>query len=368
MIKKTLILISILVAIIGIGTASLYTKTWNPSWNPFLKSNDILNLSFQKIQQVKTVESSVYLKINSNELLSGDYQKPLSVDYLLKANGLIDRKEQKFPKIYSDFKLSASLSADKESLDKLFPKLNKDIFFKDGKIFLSLEFEEKSIGNDIYYKLKLFPLYDQLNGYFSSLGIKLPKIKGIWIKIDKENLEKLGIKIYSANYQKSQKIIDKIQNNISKNKIFYVEKVLKSEKIDEYPCYHYLISINPENLLDLILDIYKISYKGELSESEYQEYKEQFLKVYNDFIEKSGPINFEIYIDKKSYFIRKFKFERNFDIQKIENTDKSAILYIDFELKNNKFNQPVEISVPKDYRNLSDIIKEFQDYFKIPIK
>ena len=65
-----------LVLILGVGIGLLATKTWNPSWNPFVNaSSQIIEKAIAKSFQAKTykIEEDIKLKITPENGQNGDF-------------------------------------------------------------------------------------------------------------------------------------------------------------------------------------------------------------------------------------------------------------------------------------------------------
>lgn len=94
----------------------------------------------------------------------------------------------------------------------------------------------------------------------------------------------------------------------------------------------------------------------EILEEDYKKAADEELsKDIDKFFEKVGELSGELWIGKKDYLLYRFRGEKTFDLSQFKEGEKGTIL-IKLDIDLSKFNQPVKIEVPGEYKNLEEIL------------
>lgn len=334
----------IIVGIIGIGI-SLYTRAWDPLWNPFRpEPEEVIEEMGRKMEGVKTLHSE------------------MKIDFATKE----DAKEA--------FKISLAFGSDSDNTDPKNPKSAGDFdltFATEGMQF-SLAGESVAIGKDSYFKLTTLPLLpSEVEAGLRMIGIDISELKNQWIKFDEEStknlLKSFGLPIMpeieeemEKTQEKQKEIIKKFQAIFKNKNLYFIKREFPDTKIKNQKVYHYSVALNKEEIKKLIPEFYKILIEtyplGPLpTEEEWKEFQERFSEEFDKFFQKIGDIEGEIWIGKKDLYLYKIKGEKEIDLAKLDPTAKGKIS-IKFDLDSSKFNQPVQIEAPKEFKTLEEIL------------
>jgi len=343
--KKIFISVLVLVLIfLGGLTGVLASKIWDPLWNPFRpEPEEVIERMALEMEKVKTSQGKTELSlIASNE---GKFELKLN------SEGKIDKSQPEKSQYGSSFNLIVSVTEKGESMGMKF----------------ALPGELKIIDETGYIKLTTLPAVP----FLGMLGIDLSQIEDQWIKIDQESMIEFMKEMVGENwtpemertYKKStekQKVIqkelqEKMRKVLMKKKLCLVKEELPDEKINGKKVYHYLVALNQEELLTATPEIWKLMEEvmskeyGIAPNLEEKEFKEKSKEI----LDKIGEIGGEIWIGKKDYLLYRIKGEKSIDLSKFE--EKGRIL-ISLNLENSKFNQPVKIKAPSEYKTLDEIL------------
>jgi len=229
-----------LVLLLGISLGLLlYTKIFDPSWNPFrLKPQEAMLKMIEKMKEIKTFH------------LKGDF-------------GLSVKNKSEF-----GFIGNVWLDTDNTEENNLKSALGLDLSFNMEGIEISLAGESKTIGETSYLKITTipaFPLYEQM---FSMVGIDLSKLKDQWIKLDKDSFENLIGEEFTLDMEEELKkaekerkeVVAKIKQLLVNKDLYFIKEELRSEKINGIPVYHYAVILNPDELKKIIPELMGSDY------------------------------------------------------------------------------------------------------------
>ena len=281
MFKKIIILASIF-GVFGLF-GFLYTQIWDPLWNPFRPGPEIVLAEMSaNLSKVKTLRTQADFEIDGRDKTDA-FLFTISGD--IEAN--IDNTD------FESFKTAA----------------NFDIVFSAEEMEFSLTGETRTIGDISYFKLTAIPSLPFLEPMFAAHGIDLKEFKNQWIKVDKENIEKITGKKYAETEKENQKEIIKEITGLLQGKTFFkVEEEFADAEFEGKIFYHYLISLDKDivqNIMPEIID----------------------------------AITAEIWINKKDHLPYKIEVA-----QEIE---------VNVNLSN--FNQPVKIEPPESFKTLDEL-------------
>jgi hypothetical protein len=336
-------ILKIILGLIVIGIfgffITLYTRAFDPLWNPFRpEPEEVMNEMTKKMAEVKTLHSET------------------KFDFLTREE---DTKET--------FKMTTEFWSDSDATEKENPKSTGNFSITlaiEGMQFL-LAGENKTIGKDSYLKLTTLPASPFFEAYLSQIGIDINQIKNQWIKIDEESiknlLKSLGMETETKEETKQKEMVAKFQEILKNRKFYLVKKEFPDEEIGNQKVYHYLVTLNKEEVKKIIPEFLKAMidmgfFPQPPTETEWQEFEKEFPKEFDKFFQKIGDIEGEIWIGKKDLYLYKIKGEKEIDLSKFEESEKGKIT-INFEMNFSDFNKPLKIEAPKEYKGLEEILK-----------
>ena len=145
-----------------------------------------------------------------------------------------------------------------------------------------------------------------------------------------------------------------------------IKKKLPDEKINGINNYHYLISLDKTELREIIPEMLKISRGNNLGleylpEPEKERILEEASDNINEFLDKIGDIDFEVWVGKRDKLLYRLKAEKEIDISKFrEEKSLSQKLEgnINIKLESNlsDFNKEMNIEAPKEFKLIDEVI------------
>ena len=328
---KFFIIASVLL-VFGIGGA-LATKVWNPWWNPFRPSpNKVIEKMTKAMEGVKTVHSKMEFEITAFE------------------NG----------EKTAGFKGSMEGDSDVQDLEKpkADVKFDFDIRTEGSEYFIG--FELRQTAKDLYFKPKTLPVFlTQI--VLPMTGIDWQELQNQWIRVNASELEKMYPDLFpqkEESQEHQQDIQNKLKEMIENKKFYLVKKTLPDEQINGKDSYHYLVALDREAIKQIISDmVFSEEFKNEMGQAVEIE-KEEILKNLDQFFEKMGELEAELWIDKKDYYLCRFRGEKKINLNDLaseqpglqENLAISLRMNIDYS----NYNEPVKIEPPVSYKNIED--------------
>lgn len=350
---KKLLLGKIIAVILIIGVvgsvSSLYFHLWNPSWNPFAEKPEVvLSKMTKNLEKVKTyhIEGNGTVNLKTKE---SQYSPRIEIEI----KGDIDQENKDKPKSYSDIKGSLSFQ---------------------GMSFES-EIEGIGIGKTSYFKIKKFPvvifsfyLGQDLSGLDSVVENK-------WVKVDQGSLKKFyeseGITDFPENKEKQKEMIEKIENLIKNKQWVKVKEDKGREEIDSKKCYHYLLSVNKEAIKQSLPEIIRIGVEyspspAPLTPQQINEANSEISKALDEFFQKTGDIDFDIWIGMKDKLPYKISFSKGIDMSKFRDNSFPYLLEelekidIKGEINFSDFGKKMNIQAPKESEDFNEFMKELR--------
>ncbi len=327
-----IIAVLIILGIVGVGT-SLATRVWDPLWNPFRpEPKEVLTKMVGQMKELKT--------------------------YYSKATFAINLKNKK------EFKIAGDFSGDNDTTNPDNPKsagkfnLN---FAMEGMQF-SLAGEAKTIGEISYFKLTTIPALPMLEPFFALMGIDLQQFKNQWVKFDQESIKEIFPSEMTKEFEKEsekqkkeqKEIKEKIKKLIANKELYFPKKELADEKIGKIKAYHYIVALNKEEIKKLIPELMKIVEEREKIPIEPEGMKE-FQEKFDELLNKIGEITADIWIGKKDFHLYKLNLEKEIDLSVFETEEKGKIT-IKLATEFDKFNQPIEITAPEEFKTIKEIL------------
>ncbi len=355
--KKVIVIIGILIVIGAGGTiGALYTQIWDPTWNPFRPAPEVVLAGMVvKMEGLKTLHSEGSFEIEGKD---GE-----EASVRIKMTGDTDQADSKNPKSKGNFGVEFSTEGTK----------------------ISTEIDFITIDQTSYWKLATVPDIPLPISGFEGLdfSIILDVVKNQWIKFDEESLKNLS-EMLGQEYQpqlseeEQKELTEKIVNLLKGKKFYEVKEELPDVKIRDKMTYHYLLTLDEEGIKELIPDIIKTTMEYyfvggvELpSEEEIKEVIEKELpgKI-DEFFEKVGEITFEVWVGQKDKYLYKVEFEKEIDLSEFLKREAYPAIpvspgkvLISGEINFSKFNQPVEVEAPAEFKTLEEIFQSIMMQF-----
>ena len=323
--KIALTAIIILVGIMGLGALS-----YNQGWIPFFVSDEeIISTMIEKMGENKSWHSDLNVEMEIKGIQGQEEEK---VNVILNIEGDFDKNDPENQKSALKFGSESKMEG----------------------ISFSLGGEIKILGKkNIYFRLTTIPALP----FLDMLGLNLNELKNQWIKIDEEYLKEYP--------DEDEEMMKKLEELFKGKEFLEIEKKLPDEKINGINNYHYLISLDKTELREIIPEVLKISMESNLgseylSESEKEKTLEEASNNINEFLDKIGDINFEVWIGKKDKLLYRLKTEKEIDISKFYDEESlgqglEGSINIKLELNLSDFNQEMNIEAPKEFKSINEV-------------
>jgi uncharacterized protein YpmB len=228
--------------------------------------------------------------------------------------------------------------------------------------------------------------YLKLNDFdLGAAGIMYGKMivpyKNNWYFLDmKELQEKSNYSI--EEYSDSKEMTEKIKKLFGKYEIIEFQEDLGDIKLGNIETYHYQVGLDSEALLSFYVELFKIIPSSKFSgsdienfEAELEKNKAETTAVLDEIMNNTEA---EIWIGKRDKMIYKMSMNGKFDQEFMDEIEKklnkispkkefdevdsinndSLYLSFDMAITMSNFNQPVEITEPKEAEDLMKIIEE----------
>jgi hypothetical protein len=337
-------IIIIVLSSVAYYIAGLYMNLpWNPFWpNPEATFNKAIIKSFD----VKSGISENKISISLNN------------DQSIKAS-LVILSEQDISNI-NDLKIRTNIQLKEFS----YPGVPKTAFDSIGIDLLML-------GNKIYIKLSDSLIWESINP-------QLAELKGKWIKIDENSADALSTFESSISFTNTGRtafnpeLIKTIQNFISSEKIYTIEKQLSDENINGKTTYHYSVKLTKEKLAVLLNKILAEQFKSQqLAQEDSQNiaFAQNMLSVMTETVSNYiGDLSFDFWIGKSDSLIYKYKLAKSIDLSKFSVLTTQIpfeTVYLTIETVNSNINKPVVIEEPKDSQKIENVIGPATKIIKI---
>lgn len=309
-------------AIVGVVALSLFllsSGVVNPSWNPFKQppSGEVLESAIYNLSKVEKMKISalVDLSVETPQKITGVLDLNQAIDY--------SNKEQK--KNSTDFNLSVGI----EGME------------------LSIDAQMIGIDKNLYLKINSLPPY-------LPLGVDVEVLKNQWLLVDPAKLGLFGsVASTSPEVATSQDIefLNDLKALIVGKKIFKLKRSLGKEAIDNQETAHYTAEIDKQTAKELLPQIFVVinkqlpnsgdnAYQQELQNS-LNQFKENFDEVWKAL----GGLDFEVWIDEVNQILKKVKFVKEIQKNKI-------IIEIAFT----DFGRDFAIDAPLDFKPIEDVL------------
>ena len=318
----------VVLILIGFGLA-LATRVWDPLWNPFRPTpQKIMSDMMTKTQELKTIHSDAKINITVPQILNG----PISINF----GGDSDINDLANPK--ASFALDVLQTDNTNPANSISLKANGIVIGKDGYVDLT----DANVG--------------PFASFLLDSGINLDTIKGIWFKVPAA--EQIAGTTTQLSQPDTAALTAKIRQFVVQDKIYTVKKQLADEVINGQNVYHYLIVLNNDNVAKLFSDIASEAIK-ESGDKNSDPASEAFAVgamkgVVSEFLDKIGEVDMDFYIGKRDSMLYRYKVAKSIDLS-VLSSYLSGTLIFSAEDDNSKFNQPVVIEAPAQFKNLNDM-------------
>ena len=273
-----------------------------------------------------------YFRPKAEDIFLNSFQSILSLNSF-KSKGIFSVSFESLEKqnIYS-LKLQTNSFYEKGEKEKIKTFLQGSFFLKKPNFEIEYSLEGQILKYDNFLYFIFSQISSSLELFFRLFSFDISKWKNQWIRVESKN-----------NFLK-----DFIEFSEKRN-LFQVKKQLPDDFFEGKRVYHLLVVLNKEELFNFLSPFLK---SENLS--------------FEDFSEKIGDLEFELFIDKKNFRIYKIVFKKDLEISKngLPESWKISFLgdvqFFDFEEKN-------EIFQPVIYKDFQDFYEEFSKIFQSPI-
>jgi len=328
------IIAGILIVLVGF-TVVLATKIWNPSWNPFSPNpTKILKQALENMSELDTVHTKIVVGMDIEE--GGEFSS---------IKGIVD--------------------ADLDITDKDNPKSQMDYDIKikvpGTEIEMIIGTEMRTMDDVIYFRITSIPFI--FNMYLSQIGLDISQWQNKWYHLDPEEL---GVSMAGLGLSSDDKLA--LTNDLQELYLEYLPakpiKRLAEGEIDGQATYHFLMSLDKENLkqfvvkLPLVLEKYDTFQTQGFTEEEEQE---MFTDI-DEFFEKTGGIEFEIFIGKTDKLIYLITWQ-DYLSATLLGEEESGGVDLDVSIEFSDFNEPVEILTPEGSDSIIEVFMGMMSMF-----
>ncbi len=321
-----IIAVLIIWGVSGIGIC-LATRVWDPIWSPFRPTPEqVLQKMMNQMEGLRTYCDKTIFAVNFKN------KQELKID----GDFAIDNDETNPDNPKSAAKFNLNLATE-------------------GMQF-SLAGETKTIGETIYFKLTTIPALPMLEPFFAIMGIDLQQIKNQWIKFDMGEFKKETEK----QTEKQKELKRNLKELIANKNFFIVKAELPDEKINGIKTYHYAVALNNEEVKKIIPELLKIAGEEGGTMPLPIDIEESQEKI-DEFLNKVGEITADVWIGKKDLYLYKLELDKEIDLNRFEDNEKGTIA-IEFTTEFSKFNQPIETTVPGEFKTIKEIFTPKREF------
>jgi hypothetical protein len=327
-------------AVIALG-AVLAARVWDPVWNPFRPDpSEVMKGMIENMGKVKSGKSDVLLSVG----IAGSGNEDLA--YTIGFSGSQDSINP------DDYKQEGSFNIE----------VFADSAYSSGTI--GIAGETKTKDKISYLKVNSLELSQNFSILFSLMGLNFDSIKsaleGQWIKIEEGDV--IGL----TEEQKAEQtaFTEKISQIISEDNPLFVKKELNDEEADGVMCYHYVVAVDNEKAKKMVSDLVEASVNdqqeslkasgGMFSDSSFLISTMQGL--IENFLDKVGEIEGDLWIGKKDNLLYKVRFEKEIDVKSLNKITASGRMDVSVEINNSDFNKPLEVTAPSGAKKLEEVL------------
>ncbi|MDZ7798269.1 MAG: hypothetical protein U5L76_01475 [Patescibacteria group bacterium] len=216
--------------------------------------------------------------------------------------------------------------------------------------------------NGMDYKLGFESIYRPDKIYFQATQIPaipffdLSSLANQWYYEDYEDLS--DDVPYVDNIDEVNQVVNDFKDSLDKHNFIEVKKRMADEKIDDVPCFHYLVNIDPEKLKLFITeseDLLNNLNENVNSQALFDEMDETINK-YTDMINQKG---IEVWIGQNDMMMRKIAVDIRYQEKEALASYQYADINMSLTLSN--VNQPISVTIPEGAKPLEELEKAVND-------
>jgi len=312
----------IIEGVVGVVVLSIFLLSSgiiNPSWNPFVQppSGEVLENAIYNLSKIE--------KMRILALVDLSIEQPKKITGVLNLNQAIDYSNKDQKKNLTDFNLSVGI----EGLD------------------LSLGAQMIGIDKNLYLKINNLPSY-------LPLGVDVETLKNKWLLIDPAKVGLLGsVASTSDEVKKSQDeaLLNDLKTLITDKNLFKLKRNLGKETIDGQIATHYSAEVDKQTAKEVVPQIFSIISKrlpdsGDATyQQDLQKSLDEFKQNFDEIWKALGGINFEVWIDENSQTLKKEKFTKEIQQNKIL-----------IEVAFTEFGKDFAIEQPVEFKPIEDVL------------
>ncbi len=311
----------ILGAVAGIVLLSVFllsSGAVNPSWNPFVQppSGEVLETAISNLSKIE--------KMRILALANLVIESPKKITGVLDINQAIDYSDKEQKKNLTDFNLAVGI---------------------EGMEF-SIQAEMIGIDKNLYLKIISLPSY-------LPLGVDIEILKEQWLLIDPAKLGLFGsVASTSDEVKKSQdnKFLNDLKALITDKNLFKLKRNLGDG--------HYLAEVDKQTAKEVLPQIFALLYKQlpEISSSSpssgSESYQQELQNSLNEFEQNFdaiwkalGGLSFDVWIGDNDQTLKKIKFVKEIQQNKIG-----------LEISFTDFGKDFAIKAPDNFKPIQDVL------------
>jgi len=354
--KKSLFILlgTIILIVFVVGEMVLFTRIWDPLWNPFRPApEEVLARAVIKTKESKTYHSKTSFDA---KLKAGEGNLTLSVII----NGDTDQTDQENPKKESAVEVDISLRSP-------------------NYMDLSLEGGAINIGDVSYLKvskLSLSPEAEALLRYeYGDLG-GIQEYLNQWIKIDPREILRLA-ELDEAAIEKRLEKLRKLRRDIEEvllsPEFYEITEELPDEMIEDRAVYHYKVKIKVAEMSEKIISIAIEASKEEIKEFGGSDALATGLMIgairgaTESFLEKVGDFTGDIWIDKKTLLPHTLEITKVLDLKTFDEYAEGTVS-LSYKIEFSEFDKPVSIEAPQSTKSIVEVMESLFDQSFMSIK
>lgn len=312
----------ILGAIAGVavlGVFLLSSGVVNPSWNPFIQppSGEVLETAIYNLSKIE--------KMRILALVDLVVEMPKKITGSLNLNQIIDYSNKEQKKNLTGFDLSVGI----EGME------------------LSIEAEMIGIDKKLYLKINSLPPY-------LPLGVDVETLKNQWLLVDPAKIGLFGLTASTSqevNNSQDTAFLNDLKALIANKKIFKLKRNLGKETIDNRETSHYSAEVNKQTAKEVLPQFFAILYKylpssgGASYQQELQNSLNEFQQNFDEVWKALGGLGFDVWIDNNSQTLKKVKFYKEIQQNKIG-----------IEVAFSDFGKDFAISAPAEFKPIEQVL------------
>ena len=316
-------------------TVVLATKIWDPSWNPFSPNpTKILKQALENMIEVETSHLKIVVDMDIEE--GGEFS---SVKFITDAD--LDTTDKDNPKIQMDFDMRIKVP--------------------DTEIEMIIGTEMRAMDNVIYFQVTSIPFL--FNMYLSQIGLDISQWQNKWYHLDPEEL---GVSMVGLGLSQDDKLA--LTNDLQELYLEYYPakpiKRLAEGEIDGQATYHFLMALDKENLKQFIVKLPLALEKYDTFQTKgfTEEEKQEMFTDIDEFFEKTGGMEFEIFIGKTDKLIYLITWQDYLSAELFDEEESGGV-DLDISIEFSDFNEPVEILTPEGSDSIIEVFMGMMSMF-----